>query len=182
MLWGRGADAPTAWARCVQEMQEMQEIQERPCGATGEAVVQSGVSRRPIGPICPIGPTAPSLWHVADVPGVQGKVEVWKLRGLEVWLSRCTTISPVARLSGVLFSVFRGRGRFGASRLHAPFSGARQRPLFFVIAAQREASPSFQASKLPSFPRRGIRRARRRGRPRRRREEGCGRDRREGRR
>ena len=30
---------------------------------------------------------------------------------------------------GVPFSVFRGRGRFVASRLHAPFSGARQRPL-----------------------------------------------------
>ena len=42
------------------------------------------------------------LWHVADVPGVQGTVEVWKLGCLEVWLSRCTTISPVARLSGVL--------------------------------------------------------------------------------
>ena len=41
MLWGRGADAPTAWARCVQEMQEMQEIQERPYGATGEALYKA---------------------------------------------------------------------------------------------------------------------------------------------
>ena len=65
-----------------------------------------------------------ALWHVADVPGVQGKVEVWKLGCLEVWLSRCTTISPVARLSGVLFSVsvLRGRGRFGPLGLHALFS------------------------------------------------------------
>ena len=41
MLWGRGADAPTAWARCVQEMQEIQEIQERPYGATGEALYKA---------------------------------------------------------------------------------------------------------------------------------------------
>ena len=27
------------------------------------------------------------LWHVADVPGVQGQVEAWKFRGLEAWLS-----------------------------------------------------------------------------------------------
>ena len=94
----------------------MQEMQERPCGATAK-------------PLCKAA-SAPSyrsymsywsyrgvLWHVADVPGVQGKVEVWKLGCLEVWLSRCTTISPVARLSGVLFSV-----------LCSPFSRARKRP------------------------------------------------------
>ena len=65
------------------------------------------------------------LWHVADVPGVQGRVEVWKLGCLEVWLSRCTTISPVARLSGVLFSVAVEGLALWACTLCSPFSGAR---------------------------------------------------------
>ena len=76
------------------------------------------------------------LWHVADVPGVQVQLEAWKLRGLEAWRSHrgwslgalggdeaekpWLTTPPVAR-RGVLFSV-----------LCSPFSGARQRPLFFV--------------------------------------------------
>ena len=31
--------------------------------------------------------------HVADVPGVQGQLEVWKFGGLEAWLS-CTPLRP----------------------------------------------------------------------------------------
>ena len=48
-------------------------------------------------------------------------------RGLEAWLFSVRL--TVARLPRVPFSVFRGRGRFGASRLHAPFSGAATPPL-----------------------------------------------------
>ena len=33
------------------------------------------------------GPPLRACWHVADVPGVQGRLEVWKLGGLEAWLS-----------------------------------------------------------------------------------------------
>ena len=47
------------------------------------------------------------LGHVADVPGVQGQLEVWKLGCLEVWFL-CTTIV----LS--LFSVFCSLGRASA--------------------------------------------------------------------
>ena len=57
------------------------------------------------------------LWHVADVPGVQGRLEVWKFRGLEVWL--CTTACPSRACAR---SVLRGRGRFGPLGLHALFS------------------------------------------------------------
>ena len=46
------------------------------------------------------------LWHVADVPGVQGQLEVWKLGCLEVWFL-CTTIvlSRACRALCFLFSV-----------------------------------------------------------------------------
>ena len=50
------------------------------------------------------------LWHVVDVPGVQGKVEVWKLRGLEVWLSQRPHSSRACRALSVLCSP----GRAGA--------------------------------------------------------------------
>ena len=38
------------------------------------------------------------------------------------------TVVCLSRLPRVLFSVFCGRGRFVASRLHAPFSGAQSAP------------------------------------------------------
>ena len=195
MLWGRGADAPTARLRRFRRC--------RRCRSAPAGRRQSRCAKRRQPPSYRSYTSYWSyrvvLWHVADVPGVQGRVEVWKLGCLEVWLSRCTTIvwlsrcttiSPVARLSGVLFSVFCSRGRFGPLGLHAPFSRARRRPspagvwgsaphlsnqlisqilcvplwsfVFLaveglalwactVIAAQREACPSLQASKLPSF-------------------------------
>ena len=53
----------------------------------------------------PASPAGPSLlfrrasWHVADVPGVQGLWEVWKLRGLEAWLFYPR---PIRRPAGAL--------------------------------------------------------------------------------
>ena len=63
------------------------------------------------------------LWHVADVPGVQGKVEVWKLGCLEVWFL-CTTIvlSRACRALCFLFSVLCSLGR--ESALPLPGCGA----------------------------------------------------------
>ena len=52
-------------------------------------------------------------WHVADVPGVQGKVEVWKLGCLEV---------PACRAFCSPFSVLRSPGR--ESALPLPGRGA----------------------------------------------------------
>ena len=40
--------------------------------ANGKVVHPKRRSRRPIGPIRPICPTASPMWHVADVPGVRG--------------------------------------------------------------------------------------------------------------
>ena len=98
----------------------MQEIQECPCGATAN---RSAERRQP--------PSYMSywsyssyrvvLWHVADVPGVQGQLEAWMLGSLVSLHNDCF----VARLPRALFSVFCGRGRFGPLGLHALFSGAR---------------------------------------------------------
>ena len=44
------------------------------------------------------------LWHVADVPGVQGQLEVWKLGCLEVWFL-CTTIVLSRACRALCFSV-----------------------------------------------------------------------------
>ena len=175
MLWGRGADAPTARLRRFRRC--------RRCRSAPAGRRQSRCAKRRQPPSYRSYTSYWSyrvvLWHVADVPGVQGKVEVWKLGCLEVWLSRCTTISPVARLSGVLFSVAVEGLALWACTLCSPFSRARKRPspagvwgsaphlsnqlisqilcvplwsfVFFVIAAQREACPNLQASKLPSF-------------------------------
>ena len=67
---GHNANRPisTKTQKAEQEMQEIQEIQERPCGATDKAA----------------GPSF-AYWHVADVPGVQGQLEVWKLGCLDAW-------------------------------------------------------------------------------------------------
>ena len=64
------------------------------------------------------------LWHVADVPGVQGKVEVWKLGCLEVWKFGFLVVqlNYFACRPLVGRSVLRGRGRFGPLGLHALFS------------------------------------------------------------
>ena len=51
-------------------------------------------------------------------------VEVWKLRGLEAWLSQRPCPSRACRA----FSVLRGRGRFGPLGLHALFSVLRGAP------------------------------------------------------
>ena len=49
--------------------------------------------------------------------GELGSLEAWRFGSLIL-------ASLVARLPRVLFSVLRGRGRFGPSGLHALFSGA----------------------------------------------------------
>ena len=127
-------------------------VRTRRTSGPGACGSMAGFARHALGkgeprPICPIGPIRPTgepLGTLQTCLRVQGRVEVWKLGCLEVWLSRCTTISLVARLSGVLFSVLRGRGRFGASRLHALFSGARQRP--FPAGAWGGAPPKMPIS------------------------------------
>ena len=84
----RGADAP-------QRTENRERRTERPCGATDKVVVRERRSRRlicPIRPICPIAAfwqemlecatakalcraaSSVALWHVADVPGVQGEL------------------------------------------------------------------------------------------------------------
>ena len=47
----------------------------------------------------------------------------------------------VARLPRVLFSVLRGRGRFGALRLHALFSGAAEPPLLGALLRPYRGRP-----------------------------------------
>ena len=81
-------------------------------------------------PVSPASPASPD-------PG-RGRVsaplvEVWKFRGLEAWSLH--SASPVARLSRVLFSVLRGRGRFGPLGLHAPFSVLRGASAPLVLRA-----------------------------------------------
>ena len=51
-------------------------------------------------------------------------VEAWKLGGLEAWLSRWGS-APHPRSPPSPAGALRGRGRFGASRLHALFSVLR---------------------------------------------------------
>ena len=84
----RGADAP-------QRTENRERRTERPCGATDKVVVRERRSRRlicPVRPICPIAAfwqemlecatakalcraaSSVALWHVADVPGVQGEL------------------------------------------------------------------------------------------------------------
>ena len=85
-----------------QEIQEVQEIQERPKRATGEITVVQ-------------------LWHVADVPGVQGAI-----RSLEVWMFgfsvRCFICRPLVGRS--LFSVAVEGLALRACTLCSLFSGA----------------------------------------------------------
>ena len=50
-------------------------------------LVRRAFTRAPASPESPVSPAGPSFWHVADVPPVQGQLEVWKLGCLEVWLS-----------------------------------------------------------------------------------------------
>ena len=87
--------------------------------AANAALYSAFPSPRRGAPASPESPESPdpgrgrvsALWHVADVPGVQGKVEVWKLRGLEAWLSQRPCPSRACRAFSVLrslFSVLRG--------------------------------------------------------------------------
>ena len=66
-------------------------------------------SRLPCAPVSPASPVGCAHGHVADVPGVQGRLEAWKFRGLEAWLSRWGSAphppSPVYR---ALCSPFSG--------------------------------------------------------------------------
>ena len=108
-------------------------VRARRTSGPGACGSMAGFARHALGkgeprPTCPIGPIRPTgepLGTLQTCLRVQGQLEVWKLRGLEAWLSHCVP-SPFVAPQGR--SVLRGRGRFGASRLHALFSGARQRP------------------------------------------------------
>ena len=72
-------------------------------------------------------------------------VEAWKLGGLEAWLPRWGS-APHPRSPPSPAGALRGRGRFGASRLHALFSVLRSpgrpcRPSPFPKARPAPASP-----------------------------------------
>ena len=83
------------------------------------------------------------LWHVADVPGVQGQLEVWKLGCLEVWFL-CTTIvlSRACRALCFLFSVLCSLGRASApspagawgSAPHPPISQSAKIPFVSFVS------------------------------------------------
>ena len=49
------------------------------------------------------------FWHVADVPGVQGQLEAWKLGGLafSVGLRHTTFVTSTGRLLYLLYTVWR---------------------------------------------------------------------------
>ena len=59
-------------------------------------------------------------------------VEAWKLGGLEAWLSRWGS-APHPRSPPSPAGALRSRGRFAASALHAPFSGAALPPLLPLL-------------------------------------------------
>ena len=74
---------------------------------------------RPIGPICPIGPTA-SCYGTSQTcqgAGESGSLEAWMLGSLAFSLYNYFACRPL-----VGRSVLRGRGRFGPLGLHALFS------------------------------------------------------------
>ena len=107
-------------------------------------------SRLPCAPVSPASPVGCAHGHVADVPGVQGRLEAWKFRGLEAWLSRWGSAphpynSSVARLPGALFSVAVEGLRFRRCTFCSPFSGA-------ALAAPplpgRGAAPHSQSANL----------------------------------
>ena len=111
-------------------------VRARRTSGPGACGSMAGFARHALGkgeprPICPIGPIRPTgepLGTLQTCLRVQGQLEVWKLRGLEAWLSHCVP-SPFVAPQGR--SVLRGRGRFVPSGLHAPFSvlrGALARP------------------------------------------------------
>ena len=88
--------------------------------------------------------------HVADVPGVQGQLEVWRLGSLAF----LHPTPPVARLSRVPFSVAVEGLALRACTLCSPFSGAATPPLgpscTFVSAPQGEPSThSHRFARLP---------------------------------
>ena len=111
-------------------------VRARRTSGPGACGSMAGFARHALGkgeprPICPIGPIRPTgepLGTLQTCLRVQGQLEVWKLRGLEAWLSHCVP-SPFVAPQGR--SVLRGRGRFVPSGLHAPSSvlrGALARP------------------------------------------------------
>ena len=113
---------------------------------------------RPICPIGPIRPTGEPLGTLQTCLRVQGQLEVWKLRGLEAWLSHCVP-SPFVAPQGR--SVLRGRGRFVPSGLHAPFSVLRGAsaplPPAGVWGGAPPRTPISQSAKFWDFPGAGAR-------------------------
>ena len=71
-----------------------------------------------------------ALWHVADVPGVQGLWEAWEFRGLEAWLFYPSP-HPSPRRGALcsLFTVFCSLGRVSA----LPCRGGGPRPTSLPI-------------------------------------------------
>ena len=113
--------------------------------ANGKVVHPKRRSRRPIGPIRPICPTASPMWHVADVPGVQGLWEAWKFRGLEAWLFYPSP-HPSPRRGALcsLFTVFCSLGRVSA----LPCRGVGQRPTPFQSPIHSVPFVSFVAPRV----------------------------------
>ena len=103
---------------------------ERPCGATGETVVQSGVSRAPASPESPASPERavpgrgrvsaplPKAWRAKPAMpyrpfGPDVRLE-WKFGSLEAWRLGLCTAPRLSPRRGALFSVLRSPGRVSA--------------------------------------------------------------------